>query len=147
MDTQQLEKALKKTKFFRGVFARDQLPKQVGKRPALFICNTDNASAPGEHWVAIYRTVEGQDELFDSLCLSQKLFKHFLKKKFVTNVFPVQSPFSKTCGYHVLFFAYHRSRGKTFRDIMHRYSLNLRTNDFMVQNFVRKNFKIKKSLL
>ncbi|CAL1298051.1 unnamed protein product [Larinioides sclopetarius] len=39
---------------FRGVFAADQIPQDLGDGPAMIIINTLPSSTLGEHWIAVY---------------------------------------------------------------------------------------------
>ena len=50
---------------FLGVFARDELPKEV-PYPACFVFNTDKRSRPGEHWLALHYDTYGNSYFFDS---------------------------------------------------------------------------------
>ena len=62
---------------FRGVYAQNQFPNKTG----YYIVNTDIASGPGEHWVAVYSTAKTL-YVFDSFgrCTT-KLLKHLAKTK------------------------------------------------------------------
>lgn len=39
--------------YFKGVFSLDKIPKFITRRPATLVVNTDKASQPGTHWLAI----------------------------------------------------------------------------------------------
>ncbi|ELU17619.1 hypothetical protein CAPTEDRAFT_207933 [Capitella teleta] len=39
--------------YFHGVFSRDNLP-TLTSMPSSFVCNTDDLSGPGEHWVCVF---------------------------------------------------------------------------------------------
>ena len=55
-----------KTKIcFKGVFARDQLPK-INEYPSCLILNTHGKGKPGEHWLAIYFDSNKHSYFFDS---------------------------------------------------------------------------------
>ena len=47
---------------FQGVFSADTLP----RRPRLLVCNTDESTKPGQHWIAIHVDTDGRGEYFDS---------------------------------------------------------------------------------
>ena len=51
--------------YFRGVFPADKLPPVSKKRVNAYIVNTDPASQPDEHWLAIW-TYHTSCEVFDS---------------------------------------------------------------------------------
>lgn len=63
LTTNQIEALLKGTRLFIGVYACDELP-VVTQRPVTMIANTDPASEPGEHWVAIHLKEDGTGEFF-----------------------------------------------------------------------------------
>lgn len=42
------------SKYFLGVFARDEIPRLINKLPACFIMNTKSRNNAGEHWLAIF---------------------------------------------------------------------------------------------
>ena len=69
MDTLELERAIGQDPWaeeqFSGVYPRDRLPKTV-RYPCAMILNTDPASEPGVHWVAVYFAEDGKGEYFDS---------------------------------------------------------------------------------
>jgi len=66
MDTREIERFLEADsacrRVFQGVFSADTLPEQ----PRLLVCNTDESTKPGQHWIAIYVGVDGCGEYFDS---------------------------------------------------------------------------------
>ena len=61
--------------YFRGVFAADKLPAAAKKRVNAYIVNTDPASKPGEHWLAIW-THHTTCEVFDSYGLPLSTYKN-----------------------------------------------------------------------
>jgi len=92
----------------RGVFARDELPRER-LLPGAYVVNTH--SAPGQHWMLIYVDENNSKvELYDSLGRSPRhygldsLIDRSLSKR-------VQSEDSLSCGLFVLYFLYWRSRG------------------------------------
>jgi hypothetical protein len=62
MDTEELKRLCKLDKqiapYFIGIFPSDRLPKMIVTRPGCLIANTQASDHPGEHWVALYFTVE-----------------------------------------------------------------------------------------
>lgn len=63
LTTRELDQALKGTPLFIGVFACDRLPASVTV-PATLIVNTDPATEPGEHWIAIYLQRDDRADYF-----------------------------------------------------------------------------------
>ena len=112
LHTNEIERILshdKRTKnFFRGVFAKDELPLQA-TTSSLYICNTDPSTRGGEHWVAIYFDKKRHGELFDSFGMLRPLekeFERFLTRNSVSwfrNNKTVQHVLSDACGYHCIF--------------------------------------------
>ena len=70
MDTHQLRKVLEQDKLtkkiLKGVFASDQLNFTQKKYPFLLIVNSDPASLPGTHWLALYLSSKQGGEFYDS---------------------------------------------------------------------------------
>jgi len=50
---------------FLGVFARDEIPKNINY-PACFVMNTENRNKPGQHWLALHYDNKGKCYFFDS---------------------------------------------------------------------------------
>ena len=70
MNSQQLDTILRynqySKKYFKGVYAANQLPFILDSYPAAFVVNTDPSDLPGTHWVAFYFDMNGKGEFFDS---------------------------------------------------------------------------------
>ena len=102
---------------FLGVFSLDTLPRIIRKRPAAFIANTDPHDKPGTHWIAFYfpKKTDYFLEYFDSYGLPpiDELFREYIgdSRRFLYNNVMIQSPFSKTCGQHSIFYIWCRSGG------------------------------------
>ena len=71
---------LKKYPQFAGIYAKDELHKNQLRLPMGLIANTDKASDPGTHWIAIFIDKDGIGEYFDSYGLPPLLneFTDFL---------------------------------------------------------------------
>ena len=73
LNTRQLEAILRTDAYtrrtFRGVFARNMLPKTI-TYPACLVVNTETSRGPGEHWIALYYDQGGLCEFFDPYGLS-----------------------------------------------------------------------------
>jgi hypothetical protein len=133
---------------FLGVFSRDTLPRQVPKDRFCFVFNTDVSSGVGEHWIAVLCS-NGVCEFFDSYALSVDFYRvrtWFSRHGFsvVCNRVPVQSILgSSTCGYHCLYFLFHRCRGRSMRRITRFFNTDSTCSaDSFVVGFVRRQFSI-----
>ena len=75
MNTMEIERFLEADTvsrgIFQGVFSADTLPRQ----PRLLVCNTDESTKPGQHWIAINVDTNGRGEYFDSF--GREPDKHF----------------------------------------------------------------------
>lgn len=138
-------------KLFKGVFAADQLrsvKKGTISFPGLYVCNTDPSYKPGTHWVCIYLFIDqdgaAKGEYFCSYGkppISQ--FVHFLHSHtstWIENKFRLQSDFSSVCGSYVLYFAYHRSRSRSFKEILSDFTQDFINNDAYVKMFVVQRY-------
>lgn len=152
MDTNQIRLILKKLKFFRGVYAADQIPKikKNRKQPSAFIVNTHPMRDPGEHWVALYidnKNDSNQLEFFDSFgynksisFLHSKYFKTFFKNKYFnkktvfTNTHRLQDKKSELCGYYCVLFLYLRCfSNMDFQSIINKFTLkSYKRNDLSI---------------
>ena len=145
MDTWGLEKALEDVPGFQGVFALDKLPKDNHDRPALYVVNTEPSCQEGSHWVAIYFPPQGAPEFFDSF--ARKAFapelRRLLGNVYRHNRLILQSPWSNTCGQHVIYYARERGKGIPFENI--KYLRSLTDNDLLVQEYARKEARKKKT--
>ena len=75
MNTKEIERFLEADTVcrivFQGVFSADTLPPP----PRLLVCNTDESTKPGQHWIAIHVDIGGRGEHFDSF--GQRPNEHF----------------------------------------------------------------------
>ena len=107
---------------FKGVYAIDNLPSPVHSFPSAFICNTDKASGPGTHWVAIYFDDKKNCSYFDSYGISPGgRLKYFALNNsngsVMFNEKWLQSLISVNCGLYVIYFLHHAARGVKLKDI------------------------------
>jgi hypothetical protein len=131
--------------YFKGFAMRDTtiLPR-TNEKPALYILNTDTEKGVGQHWcVAFYE--KNQCEFFDSFGMPPQIYnlENVLRtrdtKQYKYNHIPVQAITSITCGHHCLYFAFHRCRGFSMKDILTRYDENNQSkNDAMVTKYITK---------
>lgn len=131
------------SQYFGGFVLRDSkvLPLKE-KKEVFYILNTDVESGNGEHWCVAFFT-ENNCEFFDSYGMDPSVynFDEVLSSRnsgsFVYNPFCVQDLFSKVCGHHCLFFAFHKCRGYSFDTIIRMYDFtDIKKNDEMVLKFV-----------
>ena len=129
-------------RYFVGVYARDDLPSYLPAYPAALICNTDDASGPGEHWVSMFFDTDGHADYYDPLGLPPlfKEWEHYLQRhsqSWTYNSHTVQSTLSSACGYHVVYYLLWRSRGRDPSAILKCFvKKDPRRNDIHVVDFV-----------
>lgn len=137
--------------FLHGYLAVDSKIPKILFYPALFILNTDKEKGPGKHWCILLVCSPKYAEFFDSFGFSPQYYgfhKELLRhmKTIHFNEYPVQSATSATCGHHCIFWSLLRIRGTPAETIMRKYSKNnLKKNDKMVYEYVKKNFGAKKA--
>jgi len=123
MNTEQIERLLKKDpyarKIFRKVCARDEM-RTVNVRPSAYIINSHPSTKPGEHWIAMFFT--------DVLKRNSKSWS-FNKKT-------LQSLFSKTCGHFCVYYILFRCRGKSMSSLTSHFTANLTDNDRRITTFI-----------
>lgn len=133
-----------------GVLASDQLPRIVKGTPKLFIANTDVFRRPGTHWVAFYFPLNGLPEFFDSVGKPPNAYSIILKN-FIDRNAPdgywycgqqIQGSDS-TCGHFCLYYSLLRCRGIPLPVILQSFTQDLSYNDWLVKQFVAKQFDIK----
>jgi len=120
MNTLEIEGFLSpRTSSFDGVFSIDTLPTS----PRLLVCNTDPASKPGRHWVAIY-VRDGRGEFFDSFGRAPNaaaVFEHYMnsyRSSWIFNNKQLQSVISRFCGHYCIYYCLLRERGVDMRKIV-----------------------------
>ena len=134
-------------RLFTGVYPCDKLPeKQIG----FIICNQDNHTKPGSHWVCIFLLPNNQAEFFNSYGggpTTQEIVDYLNGWDILCSQKQIQSPLSTTCGQHCIYFAFHRARGVPYALIMDSYSADGDTNDQMVCEFVEEEFGVETEAL
>lgn len=101
---------------FEDVLSIDEV-RQPSKTPASFIYNTDPADKPGEHWVAVYYTRQGQFWYFDSLAQPPPTEFIIMYSPLIHWTMPVQSVFSNVCGQYCIYFLYLCARGLSWNQV------------------------------
>ena len=140
MDTNQLRRLLAPVHGFKGVYSRDTLPKQV-TYPCALICNTDQASGPGEHWVAMYIDSLGYGEYFDSygilpLHKGMTNFMNHVCTYWKYNTQKLQGKNSRVCGHYCIVYLWCKAHGHSMDDMVKLYGPNLKQNDDLVKAYV-----------
>ena len=150
MNSLQINNILKKKlgRVFKGVYAIDQIARLKPIVPAAYVINTKPITSPGEHWIAVYITVNGKAVYFDSFGrrphhpqIIRFLKKHTTKWTFSRKI--IQNPFTVTCGEHCIVFLSRFHRVNQIRFAVNPYGSNLLKNDQWVLKFVTKSYRLK----
>lgn len=132
---------------FLGVFSIDCLPSPLfldKQLPLLLIINTNTHNLPGEHWKAVYVSVDHEGEVFDSLAMPVSIvlqrWMNIATWKWLMTPVTIQNPLSPYCGAYVLYFVMSRLRYKSLDACIARFRNNtVVQNDVIVkQAFSRK---------
>jgi hypothetical protein len=148
MDSCQIDRILRKNpvtcKCYEGCFPADKIPTKFQSYPRGMVVNTDVSNMPGEHWVAIYIPNSHHVEFYDSLCEwpsnSPEINQFLSRFKFIKHngIYypPIQSPLSKSCGEHVIYFLHMRCKTFDYDAIMRRIFSHKTKADVIVKNFL-----------
>ena len=150
MNSKQLRQCLKEdslTQYYMGgVMASDTLPRDPPLHPkCVYIINTDPASQPGRHWLAVYLPPGKQPvEFFDVLGHPPTYYgtaiTQFVKANGPDYVYQkqrLQSPEAITCGHFCLYYIMYRVRGVPMEEIMQNFSpAHVKVNEQIVLDFV-----------
>lgn len=128
MNGNQITEALKRDPITRqtlgGVLAANELSTFVGRRPKLFVVNTDVRGMPGKHWTAFYFPKVGPSEFFDPVGHRPERYRASFKTCLVKrgpnyeyNNVRVQPYGTDTCGPYCVKFAKLRCRGWSMKRI------------------------------
>lgn len=158
-----IEKVLGKNpftkKYFRGVFAADELLKinmSRLRKPAIIVVNTDIRSKPGMHWVAFYlptpscnAVAEYFDSMGETITTYNSQFEKFLSKYYVTYRHisrQLQSTFSELCGHYCCLYVFYRSKKHSMLRFKKMFSISkLLNNDIKVLKIYKRYLASKKS--
>lgn len=125
MNTEEINSLLKKHSstrhVFRGVYARNRLPRRL-TYPTALIANTDPDTLPGTHWVAVYIDSNGRGEYYDPAGRPplHQTFLNFMNKQCTSwtfNTVRVQEVGSSVCGQHCIFYLVHRCADRSMIDV------------------------------
>ena len=133
-------------KLFGGVYCADNLPKKP-KVNYGYIVNTDNCASSGTHWVAFYFPSNQMPEYFDSNGFPPMNFRFldFLgyQKHFFFSNLALQSSESFYCGFFCIYYLCERMKGKDPISVINAFDqLNKKNNDFFLENYIRKTFRV-----
>ena len=144
MNTQSINKQLKRIKCFKGTFPKNRIPKKNYKKfPISFIINTDPDYLPGQHWVALFLE-NNKAEYMDSFgfkpicCEIQNYLKKYKIKMIKYNTYPLQSISSSTCGAYCILYIKMRCNSFSFKDFLKIFSKNnTRYNDLIATKILK----------
>jgi hypothetical protein len=139
MNTQQINSILEHCSVYRGTFACDELPSLAGE--GVYICNTDKRNQPGEHWIAIYLSEDGNSEFFNSYGFAplNEYFIRFLSKnskKVKYNKMCIQGLHSHVCGHYTIFYCLCKQKGLSLREALQYFTNNTAHNDAFIYSFI-----------
>ena len=153
MNSGQLHSALSNAKEtghrFRGVYARDGLPRNL--RKGFYIVNFDKKGEPGSHWICI----ENGDEIvyFDSYGRTPPRFTGLArywrgKKNVVRNTKKLQHDYSTTCGQWCMYFVWRRCCGWTLKNIVSPFRKGTPlVNDYVMNHLIKTKFGTDKKVI
>ena len=100
---------------FKGVHARNRLPRQLNA-PSALVRNTKPESLDGEHGIAMYIDANSKGEYYEPMGLPpyQAAYMTFLNKhctSWTYNAVRVQEEGSTVCRKHCIYYLIHRCRG------------------------------------
>ena len=129
-------------KYFRGVFSKDVLPKQIRNKEC-GIVNLDNHIGPGTHWVA-YRNINRFCEYFDPFGLMKpsEVQKYMTTsgKQLEYSGDEIQERDSVLCGYWCLYYLLERQKGRSILDTIHNAEFDM-SNTSVNHRFIINYFK------
>lgn len=131
-----------------GIFAADEIPKQLYSFPSGLIINSDKSSGPGTHWLAFYLTSQFEVEFFDSygypITYYLKHIPDLINRDYSTklkyNERRLQSYDSNACGHYCIFYLMNRCRGVSMDNIVGEFSDNYIINDTYVIDVIKSTF-------
>lgn len=142
MNTQEINKILKKKiPCFIGTFPKDAIPR-VRVRPAMMVVNTHPASKRGEHWTAIYVINKDEAEFFDSFgfpALEPEIRRYLSNNCATWRYSPrtLQHPLATTCGLFCCLFLYARSKGMSYLKFRRLFTRDLEVNESRIIRYAR----------
>lgn len=155
MNAGEIEDALKKNpqtqKYFKGVFAADQIPWDElndKSETKCFVFNLDKSTRPGSHWICIIlnRSDNRRNVYFDSYGMSplRKSFEEFMDFCYVCNNVQLQYQLSTACGQWCLYAINHilvEDQALELIALMFNHKDKLQ-NDYICNHMVKRIYKI-----
>lgn len=147
MNTLQINKILEQNPVTReayiGCFAADKIPRHL--IPNFFHCmvvNIDPSNSKGTHWISLYCKPPLYLEYYDPLGIwpppSEYIIDYLAKfKQIKYNRASLQSPYSRTCGKHAIFFLFNRCLGAKFENIVAFLHSAKSSPDNVVNSFIK----------
>lgn len=144
METDQINEHLSPLSCFIGTFPCDKIPPPPWV-PCAYVINTDDASRPGEHWVAIHIGSNGVGFYFDSFGLPP-LYQNIIDfltlhcpQGYYYNPFTIQStnPESATCGQYCILFIYFECLTSSYEAFLSLFTTNGDVNDVIISTLVQ----------
>ena len=125
MNTLEIDTILRRhprtTSVFRGVYARNRLPRILNV-PTALVGNTDPDNLEGKHWIVIYIDANSKGEYYDPTGSPpfQDAYVNFMNKhcrSWTYNTIGVQEEGTDVCGHHCIFYLLHRIAGHSMTDV------------------------------
>lgn len=138
MDTVEISNFLSKIdpKLQYNVFPCNRLP-IFHTLPIYIISNLDPDTKPGSHWVAIYVSIDGAAEYFDSYGRKPNAYYlRFLRRNckiWTYNNKTIQNDYTSVCGEYCLVYLYYKVMGKRMEDFVSNFSDNTLCNDLIIR--------------
>lgn len=143
---------------FQGVFPRDvfisldQWFPHSKSQVYQYICNLDESSLPGSHWVVVECNNKNKEIFyFDSYGLpplhSDLIKKMTSKANYITwNSYPLQSTDTNVCGQYCILFCLFRARGLSYDKIIdllyHDSKTSSHTRDHMIYALIKHKYPL-----
>jgi hypothetical protein len=125
---------------FLGVFALDELPKNINY-PSCLVFNNQNSYEEGEHWLALHYNENGKCLFFDSYGLSPnnyskitKYIKNTSRGQFGFNMKRVQGD-SEYCGLYCVFYLIYLCHNSS-REFFKLFTTDLKHNDKIIKELL-----------
>ena len=128
-------------KYFKGIYASDQLKGLDLDPPYFIIVNTDIARNTGLHWICVFVLDGKRIEFFDSIGNYPFIYNRFISDFILNSSYlfysknRIQNFSTPTCGNFCVMFSYLRCNGYSFKDILNLFSSNLELNEQILRNF------------
>ena len=138
MNTIELDRLISRhVKRFDGVFSSDRLP----TNPKMLVSNTHPSDKPGEHWVVIYVSDDGNHgEFFDSFGRPpDDVFDRYMNKhcrNWTYNRNQLQSIASNFCSYYCACYCIFRSRNVDMTRFVRHFTNDTGLNDLLVHELM-----------